>query len=739
MLNFNNFTPKNLIISMKKHLLLIALFCLTNLLAQNKVAEKISELQKLNAKFTTVSVLNPTQNEINTDVNKVVDGATLGTLNLEKINEIVTNNYGTIELEIPYQNQIISVLLYVVNPFAEGFHVDTDKGKNSSYQKGVYYRGIIKGDPKSVSSFNFFNGEFNGIMSNDALGNIVVGKLEKQNNQTDYIVYSDAKMKVFNDFDCHVKGEGEPVENNGQTNRNGNSERCVGFYFEVDNTLFQANGNDETTTANWMTSVFNNVQTLYANDGITVGIKSIFIWTTLDPFEGVGTGSIDYLTAFKQNSPIFDGDVGMLVGIDPGGLGGVAYLNTLCSTINYAYSDVNFAYSTVPTYSWTVQVIAHEFGHSLGSSHTHACVWNGNNTRIDGCGPAAGYNEGSCTTGPIPSAADKGTIMSYCHLVSGVGISLSNGFGPQPAALILNNVNSRTCLSFDCAGSCPNTISDVELTNITPTSVTVSWYDLGSATSWQVAVIPFTSATPVWTTVTGTSTYTASDLNPNTYYTVNVRPLCDGIEPAVKERIFATSSTNFCANLPFTDTGGTTDTYTNMQSWVRTMKPNNPGLKLKVTFSSFSLENTFDFLYIYNGSDEFYPSLTPTGLTGTLNPGTFNSTASDGSLTFKFQSDEAVVAAGWNARVSCTGTLGIDDSEYLDYSYYPNPTTGKVNITSKDAITEIAVYSIQGQLLFNQKLNELSTSVDVSQFAKGTYFFKMKVNDKETNFKILKM
>lgn len=738
MLNFNNFTPKNLINSMKKHLILIALFCLTNLFAQNKVAEKISELQKLNAKFIPISVLNPTQNGINTDVNKVVDGATLATLNLQKINEIVSNKYGTIELEIPYQNEIISVLLYNVNPFAEGFHVDTDKAKNFNYQKGVYYRGIIKGDTKSVSSFNFFNGEFNGIISNAQLGNIVVGKLEKQNNQMDYVVYSDAKMKVFNDFDCHVKGEGEPVEDNGESNRNVTSDRCVGFYFEVDNTIFQSNGNDETATTNWMTSVFNNVQTLYTNDGISVGLKSIFIWTGLDPYEGVGTGSSAYLNAFRQNSPIFDGDIGMLVGIDPGGLGGVAFLNTLCSTNNYSYSDVNITYSTVPLYSWTVQVITHEFGHSLGSSHTHACVWNGNNTRIDGCGPSAGYNEGTCAPGPIPSTLDKGTIMSYCHLVSGVGINLSNGFGPQPAARILNNVNSRTCLSFDCASSCPNTISDVELTNITPSSVTVTWYDLGSATSWQVAVTPF-NGTSVWNTVNDVSAYTAYDLEPNTYYRVTVRPLCEGIEPAIKERIFATTSTNFCANLPFTDTGGTSDNYTNMQSWVRTMKPNNPGLKLKVTFSSFSLENTYDFLYIYNGSDEFYPSLTPTGLTGNANPGTFNSTASDGSLTFKFESDEAAVAAGWNATVSCTGTLGIDDAEFLDYSYYPNPTTGKVTINSKDAITEIAVYSIQGQLLFNQKLNELSTNVDISQFAKGTYFFKLKINDKEINFKILKM
>jgi hypothetical protein len=36
-------------------------------------------------------------------------------------------------------------------------------------------------------------------------------------------------------------------------------------------------------------------------------------------------------------------------------------------------------------------------------------------------------------------------------------------------------------------------------------------------------------------------------------------------------------------------------------------------------------------------------------------------------------------------------------------------------------------------------MNELSTNVDISQFASGTYFFKLKINDKEANFKILKM
>ncbi|WP_162126672.1 M12 family metallo-peptidase [Flavobacterium phycosphaerae] len=732
---------------MKRILLLVAFFNCACLLAQNKIAQQVTALQNSNTNFKPMTVLTPSPNAINANVDKVVDGATLATLNMTKINEIVANQYDYIALEIPYQNQTISVLLYKSNPFAEGFHVDTDKTKNIPYQKGVYYRGIINGEVNSVSSFNFFNGEFNGIISSSALGNVVVGKLDKPNNQTDYIVYSDAKMKIVNQFDCHVDDSAllsKIAAQSTQSPQNTLSTRWVTLYFEVDYNIYQNQGSDTTATTNWMTSVYNNVQTLYNNDGISTALKSIFIWTEQDPYEGVGDNSGAYLNAFNEQRPIFDGDLGGLVGVDEGGLGGVAAaIDGLCSLSGYCYSDVDYGFSTVPTYSWTVQVITHEFGHLFGSPHTHACYWNGNNTAIDNCAPYAlgsAWEGGSCMTTPatIPSSSEKGTIMSYCHLVSGVGISFNNGFGPQPAALILNTVNNSTCLSFDGINTCINTVDNVVIESVSPTAVYFSWSD-DFNTSWEVAVTPFSSTNIVWNTTTNNN-YFATGLNPNTYYKIRIRPLCDAnITPANREKIFATNTTNVCAGMQFTDTGGTSGSYTNLETWVRTITPYNQGLKLKVTFSSFNLEDTFDFLYVYNGPDEFYPDLTSGGLTGATIPGPFNSTSTEGSLTFKFVSDQLETKSGWNAIISCTGTLGEETNEFLDYSYYPNPTNGLVSITSKDAITEVAVYNVEGRLLFNQKMNDLSARVDISQFATGTYFFKLKFNDKEANFKILKM
>jgi len=124
----------------------------------------------------------------------------------------------------------------------------------------------------------------------------------------------------------------------------------------------------------------------------------------------------------------------------------------ICSSFfNTAASGLQGSYNNIPVFSWDVEVITHEIGHNLGSPHTHGCFWNGDGTAIDGCGEMAGFGEGC--TGPIPA---MGTIMSYCHLVQGVGIDFNLGFGQQPGDLIRSRVNNAFCLTECSIDDCPN-------------------------------------------------------------------------------------------------------------------------------------------------------------------------------------------------------------------------------------------------------------------------------------------
>jgi hypothetical protein len=384
-------------------------------------------------------------------------------------------------------------------------------------------------------------------------------------------------------------------------------------------------------------------------------------------------------------------------------------------------------------------VITHEFGHLLGSPHTHGCHWNGDNTAIDGCGQSEGYSEGNCDEGPIPDPDVKGTIMSYCHLVNGVGINLANGFGPQPAARILSKVNAGTCLSSDCINTCINTVANITVSATTSNSATINWTDIGGGTSWQISVTPFDSSNITWLPATSNS-YIANGLTPDTYYIVRVRPICGFGLQAPNEQSIIVTSTNYCNGVQITDTGGISDDYTDSETYIRTIIPNLPNKKIALTFTAFDLEEDYDYLYVYDGNSTSAADLSSGGFTGNAIPGPFVSTAADGSLTVKFYSDGGVVAPGYVANIICETSLSNAAFEpNIDYTYSPNPTNGSITITSKTMLSEILVYNVEGRLLFQNKTDAFGTKVDMTPFANGTYFFKLKFNNKEANFKILKM
>ncbi len=452
---------------MKKYILI----CLISLQMWSQkgglVSQTVQDLRKQNVVFKAFDVFSIKQDVKNFEYKKATDSATIVVLNKNRINEIVAEKNQYIKVQFPYMNKQLEVLLYKVNIQAEGFNLQTSDGKkNDNLETGVHYRGILSDEDNSVVSFNFFKNQMSAVVSSGKRSNIVIGKLDISNNTTDYIIYPDSSLKNLKGFECFTK---EAENKNILETQSVNSVKCVTMYFEIGYSLYLANGSSVNQSNIWLNSVFNNVQTLFNNDAITIALKTVFVWTAPDPY--IGTSSSENVALFQQNRPVYNGDLSQLL-IIKGGQGGIAQgINRICKQDNYSFSDVNFSFNTVPTYSWTINVITHEFGHLMGSQHTHGCYWNNNNTAIDGCGPTASpnYTEGNCIVGPLPTTTVKGTIMSYCHLISGLGVNFANGFGPQPAARILQRVNTGTCLSSDCINTCISLIYDIKPQNITNT------------------------------------------------------------------------------------------------------------------------------------------------------------------------------------------------------------------------------------------------------------------------------
>ena len=197
-----------------------------------------------------------------------------------------------------------------------------------------------------------------------------------------------------------------------------------------------------------------------------------------------------------------------------------------------------------------------------------------------------------------------------------------------------------------------------------------------------------------WSDISGaiSSTFVASPTS-NTYFrcevTCTAAPSVPGnstsiqIETSACTEILMPSdgsslSINTCSAL-FTDGGGTRANYIDNSIGTYTFRPATAGTKIRATFTSFSTENNYDGLMIYNGISTASPLLSsglPAGFNtttapagsyyGTTSPGVVSSTDASGALTFVFKSDGTQVSSGWVATISC----------YVDNSCTGTPNPG---------------------------------------------------------------
>lgn len=114
--------------------------------------------------------------------------------------------------------------------------------------------------------------------------------------------------------------------------------------------------------------------------------------------------------------------------------------------------------------------------------------------------------------------------------------------------------------------------------------------------------------------------------------------------------IYTTATGNFY------DSGGSAGAYSDDERLIWTIAPTN-ATSVTVNFNSFAAENTWDYLYIYDGPDIYSPLVGY--YTGTNNPGTV--TSSGGFLTFEWRSDCATTGNGWDA--SWTSTINTSQAD----------------------------------------------------------------------------
>ncbi len=512
-------------------------------------AQRVAQHKAAGGTFLQVSPLEKTETTVDeAGLSSVLADASFLTLDLDAVGKMLTKSFSGMVLTLPYKQGAMELELVEVPLYTEDFSVLTDQSGEVPvpYNPGRHYRGIIRNDLQSMVSLSVFPDGIMGMVSTPDDGTLVLGKMETPGNTGGYILYKTADLLVSSSFECHADelpdiGQSE-IALPDPTPAQEKMTNCVRIFLEADYDLYVNKGGVQ-QTVDYLAGMFNQVATLYDNESISVSFSQSYVWTSQDPYST--SSSSDALVLFRTNRTTFNGDLAALTVIGGNNTGGLAYLDVLCdNTYKYSYSDIETSYATVPTYSWTVEVLTHELGHNFGSRHTHACVWNGNNTPIDCCGYNAGYTEEStCGAGyscTVPNPT-SGTIMSYCHLVGGVGIDFNLGFGTQPGDLIRAEYSAAACLTTCAAAGC-DSVTNLSVSAIGTDQATVSWTAAAGAVNYTVRYKLDTGST--YTTATTASTsYSITGLTTSATYNVEVQTNCSGSSSGYTNGIVFTTLT----------------------------------------------------------------------------------------------------------------------------------------------------------------------------------------------------
>jgi hypothetical protein len=431
---------------------------------QNALLQKVQNAENRGLAFVPVNLFSTTTGNMHEDA---VGAASLLKADISATSSLYQSKPGAIQLTITtIAGKSYTLKMLQSHPLAGNAdvgYIDANGRHQCAYDEGVHYQGVVDGAERSMAALSIFaDGTIMGLFGNDE-GNFVIGKLT--DGSGNYILYNDRDLKVQPKAQCHVFDTKQSTAVNDIARTTGvNICNKVKVYWECDYDMNVFQGGFSATQT-YLTGLFNQVQTLYANENIAVELVSMYIWTVQDTYNSsMGASQVyPFMAYWNGRGNSFTGDVAMFITHDGGG--GIAAINGINNrSYAYGYSGLNGTYSTVPTYSWDATTPTHEMGHQCGLYHTHNCMWHtgpgGTCGAIDNCYTIES-SSGCSTCGSTDSVSKggfTGTIMSYCHLTP-IGVNLANGFGPLPGNAVRNNIST-----------CGNLSSFISVT-LTPTSI----------------------------------------------------------------------------------------------------------------------------------------------------------------------------------------------------------------------------------------------------------------------------
>lgn len=88
--------------------------------------------------------------------------------------------------------------------------------------------------------------------------------------------------------------------------------------------------------------------------------------------------------------------------------------------------------------------------------------------------------------------------------------------------------------------------------------------------------------------------------------------------------------------------------------------------------------------------------------------------------------------------VKVTITLGTNDFDLAQLSYYPNPTSDLLTISYNEPIVQVEVYDLNGRQVMTKSFSSDTVEMDLSHLSSGTYMVNVKTKDSSQFVKVVR-
>ena len=104
-----------------------------------------------------------------------------------------------------------------------------------------------------------------------------------------------------------------------------------------------------------------------------------------------------------------------------------------------------------------------------------------------------------------------------------------------------------------------------------------------------------------------------------------------------------------------------------------------------------------------------------------------------GNIYFPADTSDDIPSATLLGTYSVLTNLSVSDFDDAKMTYYPNPVNDELNISAQKVIVQVDIFNMLGQTVNSIELKTLNGKIDTSGLKTGTYFFKVTLQDGETD------